>query len=121
VEGFTVRSEAESIYGWVRVVDDERRGFRLMLADASIISAVHIKEDRSLLGYQEILGLLLAIHPEAARALLIGLGGGHVARDLKSKGIVTDTIEIDPAVAVAARTTFSFPAHRSIYRRRRTL
>jgi len=108
VKGFTVRSEAESIYGWVRVVDDERRGFRLMLSDASIISAVHIKEDRSLLGYQEILGLLPAIHPEAARALLIGLGGGHVARDLKSKGIVTDTIEIDPAVADAARQHFHF-------------
>ena len=108
VKGFTVLSEAESIYGWVRVVDDERRGFRLMLSDASIISAVHIKEDRSLLAYQEILGLLPAIRPEAAQALLIGLGGGQVARDLKSKGIVTDTIEIDPAVADAARQHFHF-------------
>jgi spermidine synthase len=60
------------------------------------------------LGYQEILGLLPVIHPDAARALLIGLGGGHVARDLKTQGVMTDTIEIDPAVADAARRFFHF-------------
>lgn len=108
VEGFTVQSEAESLYGWVRVVDDERRGYRLMLSDASVISAVDLKQDRSLLGYQQILGLLPSIRPEASQALLIGLGGGHVARDLKSKGMTTDTIEIDPAVADAAQRFFHF-------------
>lgn len=107
-KGFTVQSEAESLYGWVRVVDDERRGFRLMLSDASVISAVHLKENRSLLGYQEILSLLPTLHPHTAHALLIGLGGGHVARDLKAQGVVTDTIEIDPAVAEAARQWFHF-------------
>jgi len=108
VSGFTVQSEAESLYGWVRVVDDDRNGFRLLLSDASVISAVQLKEGRSLLGYQELLGLLPTIYPEAARALLIGLGGGHVARDLKAHGIMTDTIEIDPAVAEAARQFFHF-------------
>jgi spermidine synthase len=108
VEGFTVRSEAESTYGWVRVVDDERRGLRLMLSDASVISAVDVKLDRSVLGYQHVLGLLPMFRPEAKHALLIGLGGGHVARDLKSQGLVTDTIEIDPAVADAAQRFFDF-------------
>ncbi|MDN5941671.1 MAG: fused MFS/spermidine synthase [Nitrospira sp.] len=108
VEGFTVRSEAESLYGWVRVVDDEQRGYRLMLSDASVISAVDLKLDRSVLGYQQVLGLLPLIRPGASQALLIGLGGGHVARDLKSKGIATDTIEIDPAVADAAQRFFNF-------------
>jgi len=108
VEGFTVQSEAESLYGWVRVVDDDRRGFRLLLSDASVISAVDLKQNRSLLGYQEIMGLLPTIHHEATRALLIGLGGGHVAQDLKAQGVMTDTIEIDPAVADAARRWFHF-------------
>lgn len=108
VEGFTVRSEAESLYGWVRVVDDDRRGFRLLLSDASVISAVDPAQNRSLLWYQEILSLLPTIRPETARALLIGLGGGHVARDLKAQGVMTDTIEIDPAVAEAARQWFHF-------------
>ncbi len=108
VEGFTVQSEAESLYGWVRVIDDERRGFRLLLSDASVISAVDLKENRSRLSYQEIMGLLPTIHRDAARALLIGLGGGHVAKDLKAQGVTTDTIEIDPAVADAARRFFHF-------------
>jgi spermidine synthase len=106
--GFTVQSEAESLYGWVRVVDDERRGFRLLLSDASVISAVDLNQNRSILGYQEIMSLLPTIHHEATRALLIGLGGGHVARDLKAQGVMTDTIEIDPAVAEAARRWFHF-------------
>ncbi|NOS81643.1 MAG: fused MFS/spermidine synthase [Nitrospira sp.] len=108
VPGFTVQSEAESLYGWVRVVDDEQRGLRLMLSDASVISAVDVKLDRSVLDYQHVLGALPMFRPEAKQALLIGLGGGHVARDLKSQGIVTDTIEIDPAVADAAKKFFHF-------------
>ncbi|MCP9449731.1 MAG: fused MFS/spermidine synthase [Nitrospira sp.] len=108
VEGFTVLSEAESLYGWVRVVDDDRYGIRLMLSDASVISAVEKKLDRSVLGYQQILGLLPIFRQNAKRALLIGLGGGHVARDLKSQGLDTDTIEIDPAVADAAQRFFHF-------------
>jgi spermidine synthase len=108
VKGFTVISEAESLYGWVRVVDDAERGYRLMLSDASVISAVDVKQDRSVLGYQQVLGLLPLIRPEASQALLIGLGGGHVARDLKSKGLTTDTIEIDPVVADAAQRHFHF-------------
>ncbi|MCP9448374.1 MAG: fused MFS/spermidine synthase [Nitrospira sp.] len=108
VEGFTILSEAESLYGWVRVVDDDRYGIRLMLSDASVISAVEKKLDRSVLGYQQVLGLLPIFRPNAKQALLIGLGGGHVARDLKSQGLDTDTIEIDPAVAEAAQRFFSF-------------
>ncbi|MCP9468664.1 MAG: fused MFS/spermidine synthase [Nitrospira sp.] len=108
VEGFTVLSEAESLYGWVRVVDDERYGIRLMLSDASVISAVEKQLDRSVLDYQQILGLLPIFRQKATQALLIGLGGGHVARDLRSQGIETDTIEIDPAVADAAQRFFSF-------------
>ncbi|NWF72267.1 MAG: fused MFS/spermidine synthase [Nitrospirae bacterium] len=108
VKGFKVQSEAESLYGWVRVVDDESRGYRLMLSDASVISAVDLKQGTSVLGYQQVLGLLPLLRPHASKALLIGLGGGHVARDLKSKSIVTDTIEIDPAVAEAARQFFHF-------------
>jgi len=112
-EGFTVRHEAESTYGWVRVVDDERRGIRLLLSDASSIGAVRIANGRSVLGYQQLLMVLPMIRaaqtPEHPRnALLIGLGAGYVARQLRAAGIETDTIEIDPAVAQAARDYFDF-------------
>jgi len=106
--GFKVLHEAETIYGWVRVVDDEKNDFRLLLSDASVLSAVDIAHGRSLLGYQVILGQLPLFRPRADQALLIGLGGGHVAKNLKGQGISTDTIEIDPAVADAARGYFDF-------------
>lgn len=109
VNGFKVLHEQESIYGWVRVVDDERKGFRLLLSDSSVLSAVELAHGHSLLGYQFILGLVPPLfRPTASQALLIGLGGGHVARDLKDKGLTTDTIEIDPVVADAARNFFNF-------------
>jgi spermidine synthase len=105
---FKVLHEEESIYGWVRVVDDEKRGVRLLLSDASVLSAMEIAHGRTLLGYQIAMGQLPRFVPQATDALLIGLGGGHVARDLKSQGLTTDTIEIDPAVAQAALDYFHF-------------
>jgi spermidine synthase len=111
--GFTVRHDAESTYGWVRVVDDERNGFRLLLSDASILSAIRLVGEQSVLSYQQLLYALPSFRPEsqspiARRALLIGLGGGHVANYMQSRGIATDTIEIDPAVAHAALSYFGF-------------
>ena len=115
--GFSVKDDAESIYGWVRVVDDERRNIRLLLSDASSIGAVNAGTGDTVLGYQQVLAQLpllkrfaTAATPGATRgeALLIGLGVGFVATRLKQQGIPTDTIEIDPEVARAAREHFGF-------------
>ena len=106
---FKVQHEEESVYGWVRVVDDQRNGIRLLLSDSSVLSAMQINTGQTLLGYQQVIGLLPLFRPSAQEALLIGLGGGHIARDLKSKGLHTvDTIEIDPAVADASLNYFNF-------------
>ncbi len=106
--GFKVLSEAESIYGWVRVVDDEKNGYRLLLSDSSVLSAEETASGRSLLNYQTFFRWIPLFRPESRDALLIGLGGGHVARDLRKAGITTDTIEIDPEVATAAREYFGY-------------
>lgn len=106
--GFQVLSEVESIYGWVRVVDDERNGFRLLLSDLSMLSAVEKTKGHSLLTYQQVLDVLPSLRSHIENALLIGLGGGHVAKNLNNKLIKTDTIEIDPAVADAALKYFDF-------------
>ncbi|MEQ1620769.1 MAG: spermidine synthase [Methyloglobulus sp.] len=108
VRGFQVQHEEESIYGWVRVVDDQLNGSRLLLSDASVLSAVSLANGQTLLGYQAIIGQLPLYRPAAKNALLVGLGGGHIARDFKSKGLATDTIEIDPAVADASLKYFQF-------------
>lgn len=106
---FQIRSEEESVYGRVRVIDQPERDLRLSTSDASVIGAASISKGESLLVYQEIVNLLPAVEPSIRRALLIGQGAGHMATGLRDRhAIVTDTIEVDPAVAEAAAGYFGF-------------
>lgn len=52
--------------------------------------------------------MIPALAPSMRNALLIGQGAGHMVTTLKEFGIVTDTLEIDPAVAEAASEHFGF-------------
>lgn len=63
-----------------------------------------------MLTYQDIVGFIPAIAPNMKRALVVGLGAGHMARVLHDQyGIETShTLEIDPAVAQAAQDYFGF-------------
>ncbi len=108
---FIIRSERESLYGWVRVIDQPAQDLRLLTSDASAIGASSIATGKSRLSYQNIVGLIPALTPnhKMTRALIIGLGAGHMAQVLHERyGIVTDTLEIDPAVAEAARDYFGY-------------
>ena len=71
--------EAESHYGWVRVIDDRARRVRWMLSDASVISAMRLDTRGVVLLYQQIVSTLPHLRPEGKDALLVGLGGGHIA------------------------------------------
>ncbi|MCB1948186.1 fused MFS/spermidine synthase [Nitrosomonas sp.] len=105
---FQTRFERESLYGWVRVVDNPEKNYRLLMMDASIIGAATISHGENILTYQEIITHLPKLSPGMQRALLIGQGAGHMAMTLKQLGIETDTLEIDPTVSEAARTYFDF-------------
>jgi spermidine synthase len=107
---FQIQSERESLYGWVRVIDQKTRDLRLLTSDASTIGASSISDGQSRLSYQEIVGLIPALAPQKMhRALIIGLGAGHMAKVLHDHyHIVTDTLEIDPAVAQAAVDYFGY-------------
>jgi len=110
-DAFQVQSERESLYGWVRVIDQPSKDLRLLTSDASTIGASNISDGVSRLSYQDIVGLIPALAPPMTRALIIGLGAGHMAKVLHERyGIVTDTLEIDPAVADAAVDYFGFKA-----------
>lgn len=113
---FTLVSERETLYGWVRVIDEPKRDLRLLTSDASTIGAASISDRASRLFYQDIVQLIPALRPGIRRALLIGQGAGHMAMVLRSRyGVSTDTIEIDPAVADAAARHFGFvPSGRTI-------
>ncbi len=108
-KSFEILSERESLYGWVRVIEEQARDLRFLTSDASMIGAASISNGKSRLGYQEIVSLIPGLAPNMSRALIIGLGAGHMAKTLHDRyGIVTDTLEIDPAVADAASAYFGF-------------
>ena len=108
-QAFQIRSEHESLYGWVRVIDQKSRDLRLLTSDASTIGAASISDGQSRLTYQDIVGLIPPLAPKMTRALIVGLGAGHMAKVLHERyGIVTDTLEIDPAVANAAVDYFGY-------------
>jgi spermidine synthase len=106
---FNVVSERETLYGYVRVIEQPSRDLRFLTADASMIGAANISDGVNRLTYQDIVALIPSIKPSIKKALLIGQGAGHMAMSLRDKyGIVVDTLEIDPAVADAASTYFGF-------------
>jgi spermidine synthase len=107
---FNVLSERESLYGWVRVIEEPVRDLRFLTADASMIGAATISTGKSRLGYQNIVGIIPAMAAQKmTRALIIGLGAGHMAKTLHDRyGIATDTLEIDPAIAAAATDYFGY-------------
>ncbi|AKH37104.1 MULTISPECIES: fused MFS/spermidine synthase [Nitrosomonas] len=105
---FQTRFERESLYGWVRVIDNPTLNLRLLTADASTIGAAGLSHGENVLTYQKIVGLIPMLAPDMSKALLIGQGAGHMATNLQHHGILTDTIEIDPAVAEAAQNYFDF-------------
>ena len=106
---FEILSERESLYGWVRVIEDRKRDIRFLTSDASMIGAARISNGEGSLTYQNIVGLMPALVPNMKRALIVGLGAGHMSKKLHDRyGIVTDTVEIDPAIADAAADYFGF-------------
>jgi spermidine synthase len=108
---FRVIAERESLYGWVRVIDHPANDLRILASDASAIGAASISEGKNRLDYQNIVSLLPKMVSNMTRALVVGLGAGHMANVLHDDyGIATDTVEIDPVVAQAATDYFGFKA-----------
>ena len=109
---FRIVSERESLYGWVRVIDQPDNDLRLLTSDASVIGAEGISDRQNRLTYQQIVSLMPLIREGMSRALLVGQGAGHMAMALWDRsGISVDTIEIDPEVATAATSYFGFKPH----------
>jgi spermidine synthase len=106
--------DAESVYGKIRVLDDERRNIRWMLSDASTISAVRIGTSQALFPYLSLLEGLPHFNPQGGRALVVGLGAGYLPMALEAHGVATDAIEIDPVVARAAAAFFPFKQPRRL-------
>jgi spermidine synthase len=100
-----------SAYGDIRVLDYGPD--RFFMSNAACEGQVDRETGNSILFYNYVLmSRLLLAHPDAKRALVIGLGVGLQARELERRGIETDVVEIDPAVADVAREFFGFALSR---------
>lgn len=107
-QAFKTLYETESLYGKVRIIEEPTRDVRWMFSDVSTLSTASITANKSMLSYQALFEALLYMKPKAQKALLIGLGGGHIVDSFNARGLVTDVIEINPAVAFAAKHSFNF-------------
>jgi len=89
------------------------RGVRtLHVGGEAIQSAMRIDDPFALaLDYTRCMMAFLLFHPEPRRALMIGLGGGSLAKFFHKKLRATSirVVELDPEVVTAARRHFALP------------
>lgn len=100
----------DSAFHRLRVTDD--RGVRLLKFERNQQSSMHLDDpfetDIEYVGY---LHLTLAVVPEPARVLVIGLGGGSLVKRMwrDYAPVHVDAVEIDPEVVEVARGLFELP------------
>jgi hypothetical protein len=100
--------EADGLQGTVRVIDDDQRGVRWLLSDASTVGAIRLERKEPVFPYLSFFEALPHFVPSARSALVIGLGAGYLPDAYQRHSIATDAIEIDPAIRDAAFRYFPY-------------
>ena len=94
-------------------VSDERGVRTLYVGGEAIQSAMRLDDPFALeLDYTRCMMAFLLFHPEPRRALMIGLGGGSLAKFFHRRlaGLHTHVVEYDERVIATARSLFHVPA-----------
>lgn len=96
-----------------QITVSEERGLRMLhLGGEHIQSAMRIAEPYALeLDYTRCMMAFLLFHPRPRECLMIGLGGGSIAKFIHRhlRAVRTRVVELNPAVVVAARSLFLLP------------
>ena len=95
------------------VVSEERGVRHLHVGGEAIQSAMRLEDPYALeLDYTRCMMAFLLFHPAPRRALMIGLGGGSLAKFFHRRlpGLRTRVVEMDERVIAAARSLFHVPA-----------
>ena len=93
-------------------VSDSRGVRSLHVGGEAIQSAMRVAEPHALaLDYTRCMMAFLLFHPEPRTALMIGLGGGSLAKFFHKNFLQTSirVVELDPRVVAAARAHFALP------------
>ena len=101
--------QEDSPYQQIRVRDDDL--LRYLILDRTF-HAVMWKVDpvELFLPYSQMMMAALGLHPDPARALVLGHGGGSLAKWLARRwpGLGLDLVEVDPSVVRAAEQYFGY-------------
>ncbi|MCB9046413.1 MAG: fused MFS/spermidine synthase [Chitinophagales bacterium] len=110
---YDILYHSEGILGQIKVMDFEYRlrdktfRTRSMLVNHIWQTWINSNDnDFSLLFYTRFSRALISTLPEGSNALLIGLGGGSVAKQLENKNINYDAVEIDGRLPELAEKYF---------------
>jgi spermidine synthase len=101
----------QSPYADLRVVDWEES--RLLLVDGGTHTIVDRDTFNSTFPYAHVMDIPKFMFKEPGDAVLVGLGGGSVARSYYRSGWKVDTVEIDPNMPRIAEEYFSCDAESS--------
>ncbi len=107
----TLINQQDSFYGNLKVVDYsyEQKHTRELIIDGLVQGGIDMTNNLSVYGYPYYLQFIpYALNPQGKRCLVIGLGAGIVPTWYEQQGIVTDTVDIDPAVEQLARKYFNY-------------
>ena len=103
--------QADSQYQQVRVRDE--KGLRFLVLD-NTFHAIMLKRDpeRLMLPYSQMMVAALALHPAPRRGLILGHGGGSLAKWFARHWphLELDVVEMDPMVVEAAERFFDYQA-----------
>lgn len=102
--------EFDSAFHRIHVADND--GVRIMRFERNHQSSMRLDDPfATTIDYVAYMHVALAVNPRAARALVIGLGGGTLSKQLwrDYPWMRVDTVEIDPEVAEVARAYFALP------------
>lgn len=103
--------QEDSPYQQVRVRDDKDEVFRYLILDRTFHAVMwNVDPNALFLPYSQMMMAALALPPEPKRGLILGHGGGSLAKWLARHWpeMELDTVEVDPAVVQAAETYFSY-------------
>lgn len=101
--------QEDSPYQQVRVREDDL--FRYLILDRTFHAVMWKADPAELyLPYSQLMMAALAVHPSPKRALVLGHGGGSLAKWLAAHWpeLEVDTVEVDPSVVWAAEHYFEY-------------
>jgi spermidine synthase len=96
--------EEESAVGQIKVIEQEAK--RYLLVNGEVRSCMDLSSRGSCFEYTN--RIYTDVIPDVERGLLIGLGGGTLARNLQDAGLALDVIEADAGLAEVAKKYFSY-------------